>query len=42
MDILLSDEFIAQIEAISKIVLVRQNEDFIVFVSMTNFSHNYF
>ena len=30
MDILLSDEFIAQIEAISKIVLVRQNEDFIV------------
>ena len=31
MDILLSDEFIAQIEAISKIVLVRQNEDFIVF-----------
>lgn len=40
MDILLSDEFIAQIEAISKIVLVRQNEDFIVFsrrIAYSNF-----
>ena len=37
MDILLSDEFIAQIEAISKIVLVRQNEDFIVLTQTSQF-----